>query len=1125
MPELEKLEQFNQELIKSGDEPAVSLKRGEEIERVLTPEEYPLDHGVPKVRTNAPADGAAPGTDAPAKSETDDFLSQLAGDGEPEASPPPPADGGFDDLFDSDILSSLPGSAMPAEEPAGEAAGGEAETPGMADFGFDDLFGETGETGETGAAAEELGEAADLPESPAAPTDSGDSPDFGDLGELGDIGASESPVEPGDLADLSDLGEVPDAEAETVGAAEDFGSDFGADFADIGADMGEAPAAEAVEDAAGVPDFGMDAIPDFATDMSSEFGSDDFADEFNMGDFGKDFGVMEEVAEVAPQPGEAKHSVMEEVDEVIAKANAADEAEAFELSAAEFKQIQENLAGMPRNLKIAVEEAVSDPKYTFDIIHPLINGMIKGESPKEIANLLARVTGKRIKIPAGYTRKTGLAFEAEQASFAYQFRENFLPVMRIVALVAVAAGLLIFAAYQWVYRPLYGNSLYDQGLAAIHHEEYVQGNGLFEKAYQVWPDNDRYLQYARAFRDMKQWGYARAKYMELLGMPEPREKPLGKDRLHRQGIIDFADFAAYTLRDYDSAVNYLDRLLSVNRHDHVPAVMEGDIFIEWARYTGHHDKLSPSDKVRRIIMAAWENKGSSEEAVLTGPAGLYSAARFDYAVLIEKEGQTDALLSRMLRYFMRLGHYNEEQAELAGEEARHLQAIGDYKGQEKQAAAQRAFNRRAVELEEETEKIKKIFLADAKSKPDPAVIAELSGYLIDRSEGKIDYLEEPFKLLMQAEKSGKEGESEPGIHYQLARYYRALRNQERETKTLKRAKHYLEEREKDRPLDRFELMQLIDILISQGEIAWGPRYDGSDSINAQLLFEKARELYETGLRTRMLRERSSLFGRLYARLGDLKYYLSSEYETALRQYKLARQNQYGLPPEEIKLGEPRLAKDELIAGAQDLAYKSGYIWYILGNRLPEASSEKGAYFNEAAREFITAQGAIPIGNTSLDWAVANTSYLRANYETAAAIYRVLADRVEQERRRLSAVIPEEDFRQRDLVEFLIRINNNLGVSLYHLARQGGRTGSQYLAQAQYHTSRATELYQGISHEPLADSFNDQALVAQHYGLPLLNLQAMVNPSKADVTEIFRELRLDLTSTGFGRSLTEGGPGR
>ena len=88
-----------------------------------------------------------------------------------------------------------------------------------------------------------------------------------------------------------------------------------------------------------------------------------------------------------------------------------------------------------------------------------------------------------------------------------------------------------------------------------------------------------------------------------------------------------------------------------------------------------------------------------------------------------------------------------------------------------------------------------------------------------------------------------------------------------------------------------------------------------------------------------------------------------------------------------------------------------------------------------------------------------------------------------------------------------------------------RTEAQDLAQAQFHTSRATELYQGISHEPLADSFNDQALVAQHYGLALLNLQAMVNPAKGEVTEIFRDLYKDMKGGSLGRPLTEGGPGR
>ena len=80
MPALEQLEDFNRELIKLGDEPRIALKRGEEIERAMTPEEYPLDVVGPTLKTNkAPSSE----TETPARgaksegSSTDDFLSSL----------------------------------------------------------------------------------------------------------------------------------------------------------------------------------------------------------------------------------------------------------------------------------------------------------------------------------------------------------------------------------------------------------------------------------------------------------------------------------------------------------------------------------------------------------------------------------------------------------------------------------------------------------------------------------------------------------------------------------------------------------------------------------------------------------------------------------------------------------------------------------------------------------------------------------------------------------------------------------------------------------------------------------------------------------------------------------------
>ncbi len=1135
MPELEQLEKFNQDLINIGDEPAQAKRRGEDIERVMTPEEYPLNNVGSGVKTNKSTVSASndegQGQDD-ASAGTDDFLASLEPDlfesnddesgGSPidygelglglddEASSSAQPDDDASDLFEDDLLSTI--NAGLGDEDLEQDADATETKDDEASFldGFSDDFLTGGQDALTEFDAELETEAepeAKLETEPEAKLETdkiletddldsiensqlGDLPDLDDDHFIGDLASSDDPDTELDLV-------LPD---DSSPGAVDAGLDLGADFDELGLDDFETDADNEFHQAA--QSFDADAIagsqadaeavsassdefpsmPDFGADMDADFSTDSFNDEFDMSDFGKDFGLMEEVkSEDWGKPGagaksdDNKLSVVSDAEEEIQKVSIQDEAEAFEISDKDFKYLQDSLSAMPLNLKIAAEEVLASETYSFEELRLLIGMLVRGDSPKDIASVVSRITGKKIKVPAGYQRKTGLAFEQEQKSFAYQFRHNIVPLLRVVSLSFVAAAVLFYAIYEFVYRPIYGASLYEQGLQAIRSGEFDSGNQFFKWAWIQWPDESRYVQYAQAFREMRADAKAREKFIELLGRPNVKDKPIGVNRLHRQGILQFADFLGYYRREYSLAVNYLQRLVDVNKFDHDPTIMQGDIFLEWARYTSSSSVFS-IERNGRI---------ESQKTV----ADLYEAARYNYASLISSEGQTDILLSRMLRYFMRTGN------------------------------------------EDEVVKIKNLFLKDSEAKPDGNVTAELAGYLIDSAEGNFKIMDEAYKLILKSINGGYM--EEPGLHYQLSRYSRFFKSQDEEEKALKWARTYYERLQEKRAFNQFERTQYIDTLIRDGERLYGPLYGNTDLLNAINVLTTARELYDSGLKASLLPEKTPLLGRVYARLGDVLYYDARDLPGALRQYRIARDHGYGNTPKEVGLGSagllsqgthkrlflpvgdagvPHLSSVELIEAARDIAYKSGYVYYNLARVMRPRSVDQERNFDRAASEFIQAEGALVHRNINLQYAIANTHYLRANYDAASSEYRLILERLRLERENIPELLLEEDPAHRELVEFMIRVNNNLGVSYYQLYRQGGVDAAENLGQGLFHVGRAIELYENAARSP------ETAVRAERKSQAYNNLRAMIAKDFTDSVSITLDLRRDLSHTLFSKDL-------
>ena len=326
-------------------------------------------------------------------------------------------------------------------------------------------------------------------------------------------------------------------------------------------------------------------------------------DEFNLGDLGEEFGVLEEgEQEIIEGPEEVGLPVSEEEAPI-------------ELTEEEFKIMGETLQTLPRNLKLIIEEQIGEQGLAGPSLRTLIEALVKRKSPKEIAQITSKITGRRIRIPSQYEKRTGAAFEAEKESFAYAFRYRIFPMLRTILLSAAVVALFIFLGIRFIYRPLYALHLYNQGFEQLEQREFISANTYFRRGLEQKIMRKQFFRYAEGFEEMKQWTLAEEKYETLL-----QYYPYDKE-----GTLSYAGLELKKLSNYQKASDILSDFLEEEPRDYEASLLLGDTYLEW---------------------------GSEDPE-------KFEQARFQYAVLMENYGVSDLLLFRMLRYFIRTDNQDE----------------------------------------------------------------------------------------------------------------------------------------------------------------------------------------------------------------------------------------------------------------------------------------------------------------------------------------------------------------------------------------------------------------------------------------------------------------------------------
>jgi tetratricopeptide (TPR) repeat protein len=403
---------------------------------------------------------------------------------------------------------------------------------------------------------------------------------------------------PADIGDFSAEGEM-DLTSDGGGKTDDFNiGDLGSDFESSTIEL-ESINEELDTDFSGGEVFGND---DFSLSGIDEILNKSKTSQIPVPDTPKKglFGKKKKKIEEEPE-------AEENIDEIA-------------LSQDEVDSLLRTLSLYPLNLRIACEELIAEQVILPQQLSKLIRLLVNGANVKETAVLVEEITGKPVIIPKSFEKMTGAAFEAEQSSFAYIFVHNFLPVLRLFAVIAALAASVIYLGYNFIYIPILAESIYKRGYERIPEGEYQRANELFNQAFALHRKKKWFYLYAEAFRDQRRFTLAEQKYEELLRF-FPRDK---------KGVLDYAHLNTHYLMNFEKANRLLQReLLDYAPNDREGLLAAGDNFLAWA----DSNPARFSDR--------------------------YEDARFSFARLLELYGWQAPVVERMMIYFIRTDNLRE----------------------------------------------------------------------------------------------------------------------------------------------------------------------------------------------------------------------------------------------------------------------------------------------------------------------------------------------------------------------------------------------------------------------------------------------------------------------------------
>ena len=278
-------------------------------------------------------------------------------------------------------------------------------------------------------------------------------------------------------------------------------------------------------------------------------------------------------------------------------------------------------------------------------------------------------------------------------------------------------------------------------------------------------------------------------------------------------------------------------------------------------------------------------------------------------------------------------------------------------------------------------------------------LVELSGYLLDKVSGNIApadekllvYIEDVRELLERAVKLAPEI---PESTYNMGLYFLNSKNYIPAKEWLLLSLDAFEKypfRTKARVLNHINTYRLL------GDIGM----EDEEYIEAEEFYRKGISLFEEEKAAGLQGNKN--VGKLYASLGDLCYFITGDFDEALKSYKVS------------------VDTDNDTAS---IRYKMGYIYYTQKE------------YTEAVNAFIkTVEG--KSNDTHALLALGNTLSIRGDNYAAQGYYERLMVLLENQRVRYNIMLPQVNEVHGDIVNVYLMASNNLGVTQYRLAQQIG----------------------------------------------------------------------------------------
>lgn len=281
------------------------------------------------------------------------------------------------------------------------------------------------------------------------------------------------------------------------------------------------------------------------------------------------------------------------------------------LSDAQYKKFLKNLGEYPLNVRLAFEDLIVQDEFTDDAEFEVIEKILNKAPARQVASMLEKMLDTSIPVPRDFEHRTAEEYEAYKKSLSYQLKNKIIPGL----MVGVVALLLLFGLFNFskncIYKPLKANSLYKQGYALLQEDEYPQSEMKFEEALKYRINKKWFFNYARGYREHKQYQRSASMYQRILNFFK-HDKAAG---------LEYADMELEDLANYEKAEEIVRRqVLDYHINDADGILKLGDIFLEW---------------------------GTEKD-----PAKLENA-REQYATLLQLYGSSDLYMSRMMRYFIR----------------------------------------------------------------------------------------------------------------------------------------------------------------------------------------------------------------------------------------------------------------------------------------------------------------------------------------------------------------------------------------------------------------------------------------------------------------------------------------